>query len=128
MLVAPPRRRNLPTPHERTCRPRLDWQVVSYPNEMTNKRLPSPCYPLNQNSPPDKRCWYTHPAMARAEHNMLQIIADCLSVSTPRRHETGVCTFGPHKIIQAPSIGSGIGLSETREFISRKDFAFTCFG
>ena len=59
---------------------------------------------------------------------MFQIIAGCVSNPTPERHETRVDTFGPHKILQTPSIGSGIGLSQTREVIPKKDFVYSCFG
>ena len=102
----------------------------NYPNELTNKRLIIPSYLLYRNSPPDKRCRYTNliQPWARAVHNMFQIIIGFVSNPTPGRHETSVCIFGPHKIVQAPSVGSGTGLSQTREVIHRKDFAYSCFG
>ena len=44
------------------------------------------------------------------------------------RHETSVCTFGPHKNLPTPSVGSGTRLSQTRRVILRKDVAYSCFG
>ena len=59
---------------------------------------------------------------------MFQIITGCVSNSTLGRHEKSVCTFGPHKFIQTRSIVSGTGLSQTREVIPRKNFAYFCSG
>ena len=58
---------------------------------------------------------------------MFQTFAGCVSDSTPGQHKTSVCTFGPQKIFQTVSIDSGTGLSQTREVISKKDFAYSCF-
>ena len=41
---------------------------------------------------------------------------------------TSVFTFGPHKILQTPPVGSGTRLSQTRRVIPRKDVAYSCFG
>ena len=60
---------------------------------------------------------------------MFQIITGCVSNLTAGRHETSVCTFGSHKILQTPSIDSGTRLSQSREVIPSKDFAYySCFG
>ena len=55
-----------------------------------------------------------YPTMARAVHKMFQIFTHGVSNPTPRGHETSVCTFGPRKILQTPSIGSGTRLSQAR--------------
>ena len=75
-----------------------------------NSKLP----PINRNSPPDKRCWYANLIKAPMDrtqslsshgedrHNMFQIVTGCVSNPTPERHETSVCTFGPHQILRTP--------------------------
>ena len=140
MLADPPPRRSSPTPHERTCRSRLNYHVGTYPNELTNKRQIIPSYLLYRIRPRTKvagiqtspKHRWTRPkaysAMARAVHNMFQIVVGCVSKLTPGRPETSVCTFDPNRITQTSSICSGAGLLQTREVIPRKDFADSCFG
>ena len=105
---------------------------------IANKRLIIPSYLRYRNLPSDKRCWYTNLITApmdrtrslssHGEGRMFQIVTSGVSDSTPRRHETSVCTFGPHKILQTPPVGSGTRLSQTRRVIPKKDVADACFG
>ena len=138
MLADSPPWRNPPTPHKRTCRSRLNKRVGAYPNELTSKdnsKLPpAPEFTPGQNvlvckshqstdRPNPKRI---QPWRGPSSSKLLSVV---YRIRLPDDTKpTSVWTFDPHKILQTPSIDSGTGLSQTREVIPRKDFAYSCFG